>query len=238
MPELEQIRAKLFSLQDKERAEHSRKYLKSEYSFYGLTVPDMRKIMKEYQKMEFYSALNLIEELWGSGNHEEMNCALYLLGSYVKKYPTEVWKFLSDKISLATSWDLVDELSTHILGVVLAERIELMSEIKKMSEAKSPWIRRISIVSTYPLIKKNKIELTLRLAEKLVYDEDMYVQKGAGWMLREVGKKNRLSLREFLLVRLDMKPHAFSYATEKMAELRKIRKEKLKEEKKNSSIIQ
>jgi 3-methyladenine DNA glycosylase AlkD len=82
------------------------------------------------------------------------------------------------------------------------------------------------------LIKKNKIELTLRLAEKLVYDKDIYVQKGAGWMLREVGKKNRLALREFIIIHMGMKPFAFSYATEKMPELRIIKKEKLAELKK------
>ena len=63
-----------------------------------------------------------------------------------------------------------------------------------MSESRNPWIRRASIVSTYKLIKKNKLELTFRLAEKLVYDEDVYVQKGAGWMLRELGKKDRMAL--------------------------------------------
>ncbi len=104
-----------------------------------------------------------------------------------------------------------------------------------MSGNKNPWIRRTSIVSTYPLIKNNKIELTLRLAEKLVYDIDIYVQKGAGWMLREVGKKNRIALREFLLMHLDMKPFAFSYATEKMKEMREIRKKWLEEKKKNEN---
>jgi 3-methyladenine DNA glycosylase AlkD len=86
----------------------------------------------------------------------------------------------------------------------------------------------LAIESTYKLIKKNKIELTLRLAEKLIYDENPYVQKGAGWMLREAGKKNRVMTRDFILMHIDMKPVAFSYATEKMKELRKIRKEKLK----------
>jgi hypothetical protein len=45
-------------------------------------------------------------------------------------------------------------------------------------------------------------------------------------MLREAGKKDRINVREFILRHIDMKPQAFSYATEKMIELRKIRKEK------------
>ena len=51
-------------------------------------------------------------------------------------------------------------------------------------------------------------------------------------MLREVGKKNRLSLREFLMMHLDMKSVAFSYATEKMKELREIKRKWLEEQKK------
>jgi 3-methyladenine DNA glycosylase AlkD len=231
MPELEQIRAKLFYLADKERAENSKRYLKSDYEFYGLKVPEMRKIMKEYKNLDFYSALNLFDELWNSRNHEEMNCALYLLSHYVDKHPIEIWKFLLERLDKAKSWDHIDDLSTHILGKILAERIDLMSEIKKLGESRNPWLRRTSIVSTYPLIKKNKIELTLRLAEKLAYDEDVYVQKGTGWMLREAGKKNRFAVREFILMHIDMKPSAFSYATEKMIELRKIKKEFLKKQK-------
>ena len=235
MPELEQIRAQLFSLGDKERAKKSKEYLKSPYEFYGMKVPEMRKIMKEYKNLEFYSALNLFDGLWKSGNHEEMNCALALLPYYINNHQIEVWKFLLERLDRAKSWDLIDDLSTHILGKILDERIDLMSEVKKLSESRNSWFRRTSIVSTLPLIKKNKIELTLRLAEKLVYDDDVYVQKGAGWMLREAGKKNRFVVREFILTKLDMNSSAFSYATEKMTELRNNRKEflkKLKEEEK------
>ena len=230
MEEIEEIRQELSKLGNKEKAEFNKKYLKSPYTFYGLKVPEIRNIVKKYKNLEFHSALNLFDELWNSGNHEEMSFALYLLGNYVKEYPNYVWKFLLERIEKAKTWDHVDELSAHILGVILAGDMRRMNDIKPLFESKNPWLRRISIVSTYPLIKKNKIELTLRLAEKLAYDNDIYVQKGAGWMLREVGKKNRLALREFIVIHMNMKPNAFSYATEKMKELRVIKKEKKKNE--------
>lgn len=229
--EANEIRTKLRELGNKERAEFSKRYLKSPYDFYGMKIPEIRNIVKSYRNLEFHSALNLFDELWASGNHEEMCAALFLLEYYVKKQPEYIWKFLLERVEKARTWDHTDEISAHILGEILSEDMRLMNEIKPLSESRNPWLRRISIVSTYPLIKKNKIELTLRLAEKLVYDKDIYVQKGAGWMLREVGKKNRLALREFLIIHMDMKPFAFSYATEKMPELRKIKKEKIEERK-------
>lgn len=229
--EVSEIRKKLIELGDGKRAEISKNYVRTHYKVYGNKIPEVRKISREFKKLDFYSALNLSDELWNSGNHEEMLLALYILAFYAKTNSDELWKFTMNKIDKANTWDLVDEMSTHLLGVILAERVNLNREIKKLSESKNPWHRRISVVSTYPLIKKNKIELTLLLAEKLIYDDDAYVQKGVGWMLREVGKKNRLALRDFILMHLDMKPVAFSYATEKMTELRKIRKDFLAKQK-------
>ena len=224
--ELEQIREKFSKLADKERAVNSKRYLKSPYDFYGLKCPDMRTICKDYKKLNFYSALNLFDELWNSGNHEEMCFGLYLISSYAKQNQIEIWNFLTQRLDKIKTWDHVDEMCGHTLGVILADNIHLTSEIKKMSDSKNPWIRRASIISTCKLISKGKIDLTLLLAEKLVYDNDIYVQKGAGWMLREAGKRNRLAVRDFILRHLDMKSNAFSYATEKMIELRKIRNEK------------
>lgn len=227
--DIEQIRARLAGLGDKERAEKSRSYLKSEYEFYGIRVPELRKIAKEYKNIDFTSALNLFDELWGSGNHEEMSLALFILGAYIRKYPDEIWKFLVERLEKAKSWDHVDELSAHILGEILEKNYSYSSEIKKLAEDKNPWFRRTAVVSCYKMIKQGKLDLAFLLAEKLIYDENIYVQKASGWMLREAGKQNRLAVRDFILSHLDMKASAFSYATEKMKELREIRKSREKE---------
>jgi 3-methyladenine DNA glycosylase AlkD len=235
MGELEQIRSQFFNLANKKRAENSKRYLKSPYDFYGLNIPSIRKIAKEYKNLDFYSALNLFDELWKSNNHEEMCLALFILQTHVKSHPKEVWKFLLKRIEKVKTWDHVDELSSHILGIILEEDIRLMSEIKELSKSRNPWLRRISIVSTLPSIRKNKLDLTFRLAEELAYDNDIYVQKGTGWMLREAGKKNRITTREFILMHINMKSTAFSYATEKMKELREIKKQKIKEKNETKS---
>lgn len=238
MQEIIKIRENLEILKDQTQAEQSKRYLKSPYKFYGASVPEIREIAKSYYNLDFNTALNLFNELWNSGYHEEMWLALFIMEKQYFKNLLESWNFLISKFDKIKTWDHVDELSTSILGKILDERIDLIKEVKEMSYSNNPWIRRISIVSTLPLIRKGKIELTLRLAERLVYDEDIYVQKGAGWMLREAGKKSRLAIREFILLRLDMKSAAFSYATEKMTELRPLRKDKIKEQKEKIKLEQ
>jgi 3-methyladenine DNA glycosylase AlkD len=175
----------------------------------------------------------LFDELWNSGNHEEMSIAIHIMQQYRKKLNVETWKFLKQRLNKAVTWDHIDYLATDIFAEILKNNPYLMPEIKEMADSRNPWERRLAVEATYKLIKQGKIELTLRLAENLVYDDNEYVQKGVGWMLREAGKKDRTSVREFILNHINMKPIAFSYATEKVTELRKIRKEKRKEKKDN-----
>ena len=234
---LEQIRAELFSLKNPELAVNYKRYLKSPYDFYGLRVPILRKIARQYTSLSVQDTLRLFDELWFSGNHEEMCLALFILSNHKKNFNLDFWYFLTDEKRIAKfkTWDHVDEASSHTLGLILLDNVHLNTEIKKMSQSINPWVRRISIVSQCQAIKKGKIQLTLLLAEKLVYDEDIYVQKGAGWMLRECGKKNPSAVEQFIKIHKNMKAAAFSYATEKMLPLRKKLKEEMKNEKINGN---
>jgi 3-methyladenine DNA glycosylase AlkD len=235
--EVKEIREKLRQFADKNRAAHSKSYLKSDYDFHGIPVPQLRQIAKQYKHLSIYDAYNLFDELWNSNNHEEMSLALFILENLKskKQFTKELWNFLflnnkegKPRIEKAKSWDHIDEISSHITGEIFLLHPELQAEIKQLSTSKNPWMRRLSIVSQYPNIKKGKIQLTLLLAEKLVYDNDIYVQKGAGWMLRECGKKFPGEVESFIKIHKNMKPASFSYATEKMIHLRKLLKEERK----------
>jgi len=229
--EAEEIRQRLKEKARPEKVFFLKRVLATPFEVIGITTPDSRNIAKDYKNLEIYDLYNLFDELFSSKIHEEKSIAIHILQQYKKSFNLETWKFLKARLNKAVTWDHIDYLATDIFADILLNNIQLMGEVKEMAESRNPWERRLAVESTMKLIKKNKIELTLRLAEKLVYDKDTYVQKGVGWMLREAGKKDRLTVRDFILMHIDMKPIAFSYATEKMPELRKIRKEKMKEKK-------
>ena len=229
-----QIRYELKSLGDTQIASSYKKYLKSPYNFYGVRVPHLRKISKEYSKKisSIYDAYNLFDELWFSGNHEEMSLAIFLLQNFKKQFSMEMWDFLMVPkiLEKLKTWDHVDALSTGIIGNILLNNPHLNSYAKRLACSENPWLRRMSIVSQLPAIKKGKIHLAVLLAEKLVYDEDIYVQKAAGWMMREVGKKNRAQLEEFAKIHRNMKLTAFNYSLEKMPKTFKVYIKNLKKE--------
>ncbi len=225
--EAEQIKRELREKVKPEKIPFMKRILATPFEVLGVMTPDSREIAKKYKNLDIYEVYNLFDELWNSNIHEEKSLAIHILQQYKKQFNLETWKFLRQRLNKAVTWDHIDYLATDIFAEILLNNLFLMSEIKEMANSRNFWERRLAIESTMKMIKKNKIELTLRLAEKLIYDDNVYVQKGAGWMLREAGKKNRTMIREFIMMHLDMKPQAFSYATEKMTELRKLRKEKL-----------
>ncbi|MDO9190934.1 MAG: DNA alkylation repair protein, partial [Sulfurimicrobium sp.] len=62
----------------------------------------------------------------------------------------------------------------------------------------SLWERRIAMVATLHFIRHNDFGDTLQLAKLLLNDKEDLMHKASGWMLREVGKRDRALLEAFL----------------------------------------
>ncbi|GAC1409325.1 MAG: hypothetical protein PVSMB1_08820 [Gemmatimonadaceae bacterium] len=71
-----------------------------------------------------------------------------------------------------------------------------MALLERLARSESVWERRIAIVSTFHFIKRNEFRPTLKVAEQLLGDSHDLIQKAVGWMLREVGKRDRKPLDE------------------------------------------
>ena len=180
-----------------------------------------KRLHEEHNLKEFYE---IFDRLWGSGYHEEMSLALYALQLYEEEFDMKTWKFLKSRLKEIQTWDQIDAVSTFIIGKILLKYPKLEKELLKLSKNENFWMRRIAIVSTLPRIKTGDIKLTMKLAEFYVKDKEPYIQKATGWMLREAGKKQPEIVKRFILKHIHMPSLTFSYATEQMLELRKVRK--------------
>jgi 3-methyladenine DNA glycosylase AlkD len=94
------------------------------------------------------------------------------------------------------NWDLVDASAPSILGQWLLTRKRTV--LGELVRSEKLWERRIAIVSTLTLIRAGDFRETLRLTQRLLKDPEDLMQKACGWMLREVGKKDREVLTLFL----------------------------------------
>ncbi len=162
--------------------------------FLGVMVPQSRKIAKTHAKAADLSA---IRELLASNVHEERLVALLIL---VLKYESggkdDLAAFYLDNLSRVNNWDLVDLTSPNILGAHLANSDR--SLLYSLARSANLWERRIAIVATLHFIRMNDFTDTFKIAKMLLGDDRDLIHKAAGWMLREVGKKDPSALEKFL----------------------------------------
>lgn len=166
--------------------------------FIGLSVPEQRKIAKQFQSAQFSDLKKLLQ----SKIHEHRLTALEILVMKYEKAKTEsdkekVANFFLKNLRGVNNWDLVDLSAPYILGDWLIDRKD-RGVLYKLALSKNLWERRIAIVSTHSLIRDGQFTDTVKICEILMKDEHDLIHKVCGWMLREVGKKSEKTLIKFL----------------------------------------
>lgn len=187
-----------------ERAEINRSFFKTgpgEYSegdhFLGIRIPDLRALVKKADDIALREVLTLLPSKW----HEERFMALLLMErrfecSEEESGRREIVEAYLGNTRWVNNWDLVDASAPSILGQWLLTRKRTV--LGELVRSENLWERRIAIVSTLTLIRAGDFRETLRLTQRLLKDPEDLMQKACGWMLREVGKKDREVLTLFL----------------------------------------
>ena len=220
-------------LQDEDQANHLSGFFKTkkgEYGegdkFLGIKVPVTRSIVKKYKNR---ITLNDIECLIKSEWHEiRLAGFLLLIELYNKEIKLKntdtselLVKFYLDNLSRGNNWDLVDLVSPYILGDWIFKNPGKEKILIGLSdEGSNIWFQRVSIVSTFPLIKAGKFDITFQIAQKFLKHNHDLIHKATGWMLREIGKRGgKTELIKFLeLNKSDMPRTMLRYAIEKFSD--------------------
>jgi len=87
--------------------------------------------------------------------------------------------------------------------------------LERLARSNLIWERRIAILATFHFIKRGEFSETLKIAELLMHDREDLIHKAVGWMLREVGKRDRNTQDQFLRRHYRQMPRtALRYAIE------------------------
>ena len=93
---------------------------------------------------------------------------------------------------------MVDLSAPNIIGNYLLENKNEINILYSLAKSKNLWEKRISILATFPFIKKGSYQDSIKLSEIFLCEKHDLMHKATGWMLREVGKKDEKVLTEFL----------------------------------------
>ena len=201
--------------------------------FLGIRVPETRSVVKAAR---LQVPLSEIEILLESNWHEVRLCGFLLLVEEMqaalpkRREPQtlkaerrrEIAQFYLSHAHRANNWDLVDMSCPKILGTWLLYpdtdgNLPSREVLYNLAKSENLWLQRIGIVSTWMLIRHEEYEPTIRLATERLHRPHDLMHKAAGWMLREVGKKDMELLRGFLREHAATMPRTtLRYAIEKM----------------------
>jgi 3-methyladenine DNA glycosylase AlkD len=210
----------LRKLADRARAVALQRYFKTgpgEYGegdrFLGLRVPQVRAVARQHVALGMPAIRTLLRSPW----HEERQLALLIMvGRYRRGTPRErdaIFRTYLAGTRFINNWDLVDVSAAQIVGAHLYP--DGRATLDRLALSPSVWERRIAIMSTAYWIARDDFGPTLRLAERLLHDEHDLIHKAAGWMLREVGQRDRAVEEGFLLEHAPVMPRTMlRYAIE------------------------
>ena len=203
---------------------HSARFFKTgkgEYGdgdrFLGIRVPVTRSCVRRFRRASLRTLLALLKSKF----HEERLLAVLLLVDRYQRGDDAMRRKVYDAYlahrEWVNNWDLVDSSAHLIVGPQLDGGSKAV--LYELARSASLWDRRIAIMSTYHFIRQDEFEHTLGLSRILLNDEHDLIQKAVGWMLREVGNRDRSVENAFLRRSYRQMPRTMlRYAIEKHPE--------------------
>ncbi len=228
------VRKELQNMADPDKAAILQRFFKTgpgQYGegdiFIGIMVPQSRQAAKKFSQLP----LGEVRTLLYSRIHEERLVALLILALRYSRASSsiekeEIAKFYLDNIKQVNNWDLVDLSAPNILGAHPVDR-DKRRVLYRLAGSENVWERRIAIVATHHFIRNGDFSDTLKIAEMLLQDRHDLIHKAAGWMLREVGKRDAAAEEAFLEKHCSVMPRTMlRYAIERLPESKRLRYKK------------
>ena len=200
----------------------------------SLNTPAVRKIARDsfawVRTMPKAELFELCERLLDSGTWEQRTIAFEWAFRIRRQFSAQDFtRFESWLAQYVDGWGSCDDFCTHAFGDLLFKFPEHIPRVKTWIISDNRWFRRgAAVVMIYGVRREQRFGDCSEIADLLLMDGDDLVQKGYGWMLKEISKYDPQAVFEFVMQRKERMPRtALRYAIEKMQpELRRKAMEK------------
>jgi 3-methyladenine DNA glycosylase AlkD len=205
------VRRELAAAGDPSRAPAMQAYMKSEMAYYGVRLPDVRRICRPIfaaHPVESAGAFDdTVERLFVDATHREERYAAIELAKHriYRAYQTP------DRIPLYRSliiaggwWDTVDEIASNLIGpILIAHPTEVRPNVLGWATDPNLWLRRTSIIAQLGAKRRTDLTLLTLAIDANAYDADFFIRKAIGWALRQYARIDPEWVRAFVADRED-----------------------------------
>jgi 3-methyladenine DNA glycosylase AlkD len=188
-----EIRSHLRRHGSKKRVEATKRFFREPIHTYGLSNPQIHNIANTYvgqlrREASKEEILELCERLLYGDVLDEGLIVEDLMRPALKELSPSDFQRLDRWVDYFSNWAVTDSISVHVIGYLLEKYPTQIPRLKRWTRSKNRWRRRAAPVSLVLLARRKKVrpEIVFDLLEPLMQDYDDMVQKGSGWLLREL----------------------------------------------------
>lgn len=177
-------------------------YMKHHFDFFGLKMPTWSGLTKEMLKqhgMLTGQALDELIRLCFADEHREMHYfALELVQKSLKNQPSEWIGMLEELILTNSWWDSVDWIA-KLVGMHFKKYPQLIVPVTTHWMASGEmWLQRVCIIFQLSYKEKTDTALMFRCIEQVASSKEFFLQKAAGWALRQHSRTAPDLIRDFV----------------------------------------
>lgn len=185
-----------------EIAEGQMNYMRNKFEFYGVKAPGWVKFSKEIMKSEGVFQNKKLKEfarLCLKEEHREMHYfALQMVEKATKKEEEDFIDFLEELLLTHSWWDSVDWITKMVGWHFMRFPKQVKSITERWMASENIWLQRTAIIfqryKNYPTDEKMMFDYILKVKDS----EEFFIQKGAGWALREHSKTKPDEVIDFI----------------------------------------
>ncbi|MBM3317253.1 MAG: DNA alkylation repair protein [Candidatus Eisenbacteria bacterium] len=150
------------------------------------------------------AALRTAGGLHRSGNMDEAALAVRILQRFGRHLTPAHFGTFDRWVGFLNDWASCDSLCGQIIGPLVREHPALIRRLVPWARSRHRWRRRAAAVSLIPLARTGeRLPEILGMADRLLGDADLMVQKGVGWLLKEATKKKAGEVVAYLVANRD-----------------------------------
>lgn len=200
--------------------EKAQSYLGSPVPVLGLTVPQLREVhrafARDHPNLTVADVNALAAALWDTETWEEKTFAIGILDRHRDVLDEASWSLADSWVDSATGWALSDGLAAGPVSFLVHSKPKRFAEILRWTKAENFWRRRASTYALNEFVRAGELDTPFHLLERLLYDEEFWVQRAVGTWLRECWKKDAKRTEAFLLAHSPgLPPVTVTVATER-----------------------
>lgn len=188
------VRRSFAEAADPARAPAMQAYMKSELPYWGVRMPDVRRICRRvFAEMEFDSLqiwADRVLGVWRRATHrEERYAAIALSGIRAARdlQTPRAMPTYEEMIVTGAWWDVVDDIATHRIAPILESHPKPMRRLLlRWSKGSDIWKRRTAILSQIGARKNVDFELLQQFIAPSLGRKEFFLNKAIGWALRDV----------------------------------------------------